>query len=361
MKHNQLRTVLEKHYKKRKPVLIFGSTGIGKSQLVRQVAEGLAERMGLRYSESWRDIGNEDCFCLLDIRASDLDRTDIAGYPVPDHEERRMTYYGFEGFPKNGKGIIFFDEINLAPASVQKALYALILDRHLHNYEVPDGYLVVGAGNTFEDRADVIALPAPLEQRFSIFTLDPPSIDDWIAWASEHGIDARIMTYLMRFPDRLFRFDAELEMTGQPIPRQWENLSQLIEGEDDLEFIKALAIGRVGEPTAIEFINFMKLSRDVDPEKVFAGNEPIPESTDLAYSIMAGMLNFFERDPDKNFDGAVRVAEEYERVQSPEFAALWLRLVKHCMPSAEAKRLFLKSTGGSRWLERYGVYFAGSE
>jgi len=62
MKHNQLRTVLEKHYKKRKPVLIFGSTGIGKSQLVRQVAEGLAERMGLRYVESvegyrqWRTV-----------------------------------------------------------------------------------------------------------------------------------------------------------------------------------------------------------------------------------------------------------------------------------------------------------------
>lgn len=359
MKHRQLKTVLLKHYDKKKPVLVFGSTGIGKSQLVRQVGEELAERMGLRYSESWRDIDDPGCFCLLDIRASDLDRTDIAGYPVPDHAQRKMCYYGFEGFPRDGKGIMFFDEINLAPASVQKALYALILDRHLHGYEVPEGYLVVGAGNTFEDRADVIALPAPLEQRFSIFTLDSPSIDDWLDWACEHCIDARIMTYLKRFPDRLFRFDADLEMVGQPIPRQWENLSQLIEGENDLEFIKALATGRVGEPTAIEFVNFLNLSRDIDPERIFEGKEPLPPSIDLAYSIMGGLLNYFKNDPENNFDGAVRVAKEYEKTHSPEFAALWLRLVKHSLPANEAKRLFFRSAEGSKWLDRYGVYFIG--
>jgi hypothetical protein len=358
MKHNEMKRIIKKHYEKRKPVLIFGSTGIGKSQLVRQAAFELAKEQRLRYSEDWGDMNKTECLCLLDIRASDLDRTDIAGYPVPDHETKSMKFYGFEGFPRAGRGIIFVDEINLAPASVQKALYALILDRKLHSYAVPEGYMVIGAGNTFEDRADIIALPAPLEQRFSIFRLDPPGIDDWIVWASEHSIDARIIAYLKRFPDKLFRFDADLEMTGQPIPRQWEHLSQLIDGEKDMEFVKALAVGRVGEPAAIEFVNFLRLSEDIDMDAIFDGREPIPKSVDLAYSVMAGLLNLFRRDPEKNFDRAMNIAKEYEKEHSPEFAALWLRLIKYSIPTERSERLFLRSAEGMRWLERYARYFA---
>ncbi len=356
MNHKEVKELVVRHYAKKEPLLILGTTGIGKSQLVRQAAIEIAQKEGLKYSEGWSDINNPNCFCLIDLRVSDMDRTDLSGYPVPDMENKTMQYFGFEGFPKNGKGIIFADELNLAPTSVQKAMYALILDRKLHGYYLPEGYVIVAAGNTFEDRADIMALPGPLEQRFSIITLDPPETEEWLEWAGEHKIDPRIMTFIKRLPDRLFKYSADLMMTTQPIPRQWEHLSHLIEDEESIDFIKNLAIARVGMGAGIEFYNFLKLSQNIDIEAIFDGKANIPRDIDLAYSVMGALANIFKKDPEGNWEKAIDVAEKYEKI-SPEFAVLWIRLVKEYTPEAKLYSLFMKNKKSGDFLSRYAKYY----
>ena len=86
------------------------------------------------------------------------------------------------------KGILFLDEITSAPPSVSAAAYQLILDRKLGEYEVPDGWAIIAAGNRQGDRGVTYSMPAPLANRFSHYEVDI-NLDDWVAWAYANGVD----------------------------------------------------------------------------------------------------------------------------------------------------------------------------
>ncbi|HEV3387051.1 MAG TPA: hypothetical protein VG097_19690, partial [Gemmata sp.] len=54
--------------------------------------------------------------------------------------------------PTSGKGILFLDELTSAPQMTQASCYQLVLDRRLGEYELPDGWVVMAAGNPASER-----------------------------------------------------------------------------------------------------------------------------------------------------------------------------------------------------------------
>ena len=131
----------------RQPVFIWGGPGIGKSDVVRQ----LAKAMGVP---------------LKDIRALLLDPVDLRGLPFlgADHAAKWATP---DFLPKDGEGILFLDELNAASAMVQAGCYQLVLDRRLGEYTLPDGWSIIAAGNRETDRAVTTRMPTPLRNRFT--------------------------------------------------------------------------------------------------------------------------------------------------------------------------------------------------
>ena len=101
---------------------------------------------------------------LIDLRISQLAPTDLRGIPVP--AENKASWYPPDFLPTAGKGILFLDEINMAPPAVQGIAQQLILDRKVGSYQVPDGWFIWSAGNRKEDFAAVFDMPAPLANRF---------------------------------------------------------------------------------------------------------------------------------------------------------------------------------------------------
>ena len=101
--------------------MIWGPPGIGKSSIVAQTAA--AHR--LRFS---------------DVRLSQLAPTDLRGLPVAVKGISR--WYPPEFFPRQGRGVLFLDEINLAPPTMQGMAQQLILDRRVGSYMVPDGWFI---------------------------------------------------------------------------------------------------------------------------------------------------------------------------------------------------------------------------
>ena len=126
-------------------LMIWGAPGIGKSSVV----ENVAKTRGLE---------------LIDLRISQLAPTDLIGIPVPTDD--KAYWYPPEFLPTEGKGILFLDEINMAPPAVQGIAQQLILDRKVGSYQVPDGWFIWSAGNRKEDYAAVFDMPAPLANRF---------------------------------------------------------------------------------------------------------------------------------------------------------------------------------------------------
>lgn len=183
--------------------MIWGPPGIGKSSIVAQTAA--AHNLP-----------------VIDLRLSQLAPTDLRGLPVARNGVSR--WYPPEFLPRRGKGVLFLDEINLAPPVMQGMAQQLILDRKVGSYTVPAGWFIFAAGNRKEDRASVFDMPAPLANRF--LHLDVAAdLESFKAYALTRAFPEAIIAFLAFRPALLHRLDAQ--QPAWPSPRSWEMAARL--------------------------------------------------------------------------------------------------------------------------------------
>jgi MoxR-like ATPase len=242
--------------------MIWGPPGIGKSSIVAQVAAAY----GL------------EC---IDLRLSQLAPTDLRGLPVA--ENGRSHWFPPEFLPSDGAGVLFLDEINMAPPTMQGMAQQLILDRKVGSYTVPEGWFIWAAGNREEDRAAVFDMPAPLANRF-LHVEVAPSFDDFKAYALARSLHEHVVAFLSFRPELLHRSDGL--QPAWPSPRSWEMASQLHQIELDVA-------AAVGAPAAAEFNAFVALySQLPDLDRIMAGasdNIAFPEEPSVRYATTVGL------------------------------------------------------------------------
>ncbi|MDG1892949.1 MAG: MoxR family ATPase [Verrucomicrobiota bacterium] len=224
--HQELSTLLEHGI--RRSVMIWGPPGIGKSSIVAGVA-------------------TERHLQLTDLRLSQLAPTDLRGLPVAG--ERTARWLPPEFLPREGRGILFLDELNLAPPAIQGIAQQLILDRCVGNYQVPPDWVIWAAGNRREDRASVHQMPAPLANRFLHFEVEPDFVS-FRQWALEKGLNEQVLSFVSFRPELLHHHDAG--HAAWPSPRTWEMASEL-------HTIGTHIAPAVGDPAALEFESFLKV------------------------------------------------------------------------------------------------------
>lgn len=208
--------------------MIWGPPGIGKSSIVAQVSE------------------QQEIACI-DVRLSQLAPTDLRGLPVA--EDGISKWYPPEFLPRDGQGILFLDELNMAPPAMQGVAQQLILDRRVGSYVVPPGWFVWAAGNRKEDRAAVFEMPTPLANRFLHLQVEP-DFESFKSYALENGIHEQILAFLSFRSTLLHKPD--LQEVAWCSPRSWMMASQLHK-------IKLDIAPAVGKGAAAEFAAFLKL------------------------------------------------------------------------------------------------------
>ncbi len=250
-------------------LFLWGSPGIGKSSIVKQIAKK-------------RGIG------FIDLRLSLLDPTDLKGIPFFDKENRQAVWATPSFLPKEGEGILFLDELNSAPPSVQASAYQLILDRAIGEYRLPDGWKIVAAGNNEEDHGITYRLSAPLANRFIHLHMEL-DVDDWCDWAYKNEIDHRIIGYIRYKNEMLFQFQAEQKSFATP--RSWEFANTVLaSGLEGVSLLDALS-GAVGEDIAVDFLNFAKVSDNLpDIDALFKGERQEYPSDDLTLYALSSLL-----------------------------------------------------------------------
>jgi hypothetical protein len=307
--HNELKEVINISYNKQIPMFIWGACGIGKSSIVKQCA---------------KDLGID----FIDVRISQLEPCDLRGLPSVCNGETKWLSPNW--LPKSGKGILFFDELNLAVPSIQASCYQLILDRQLGDYKLPDGWVIISAGNRFEDKANVFEMPSPLANRFIHIELSVPSIESWCNWAFDNQIDSRIIAFLNFKNSRLFSFDSKNKDKAFATPRTWEYTSKLIKGcdyETNKDILDTLIASSVGEGIQTEMSAFMKLQRKVKAEDILANPKKVKDikEIDLKYSLLASISEYYGKHKKKEtIKQILGVVDELEA----EFGILLLRLSK---------------------------------
>jgi MoxR-like ATPase len=168
--------------------------------------------------------------------------------------------------PTAGKGILFLDELTSAPQMTQAGCYQLVLDRKLGEYVLPDGWVVIAAGNPASERGVHFSMPRPLRNRFVHLELEA-DLNDWCKWAVGAGVRPEIIAFLRFKPDLLHTADATSDANAWPTPRSWEMASNVLRGianrqkttflSGASEFEAQLLDGTVGPAAAAELIAFL--------------------------------------------------------------------------------------------------------
>ena len=260
---------------------IKGSPGIGKSDIIRQVAEELNLK-------------------VIDFRLSQADPTDLQGFPgVVDG---RSTFYPGEMFPIEGDEIpagyngwlLFLDEMNSAPLSVQAAAYKLCLDKQIGQYSLHKNVAIVGAGNKSTDKAITQRIGTAMQSRLVHLNMavDP---DHWLKWANVAGIDHRITSFIEFRKELLHKFDPSHADDTFACPRTWAFLYDIIKGKEKLSHIDVVtAAGTVGEGCALEFKGFSEIFQSL-PKISEIMNKPdtvkIPNEPSVHYAL-AGLISY---------------------------------------------------------------------
>jgi hypothetical protein len=247
-------------------VMIWGAPGIGKSQAVAEVAHAAKIH-------------------LVDLRLSQLAPTDLRGLPVADHKERTARWYPPEFLPRSGEGILFLDELNMAPPAMQGIAQQLVLDREVGSYKLPEGWHVWAAGNRVEDGASVFQMPSALQNRFIHLTVEA-HFDSFRQWALGHGVHERIVAFLAFRPQLLHKRDAA--QPAWPSPRSWVAANGLYQAGLAVE--PAVGKGAAGEFSAYERV-YASLP---DLDTILAGSGKsiaFPVSPDARYATAIGLAS----------------------------------------------------------------------
>lgn len=249
--------------------MLAGSPGIGKSDIVQSIAD--------QYNLK-----------LIDHRLSTSDPTDLSGFPAI--VEGRADYIPFDLFPVVGTEVpagydgwlLFLDEFNSAPMSVQAAAYKLSLDRKVGQFDLHEKCAVVTAGNLESDGAIVNRLSTAMQSRLIHFELGVDT-DEWLSWAYANDVDHRVTSFINYAEHKLHMFDPAHNDKTFPCPRTWYFMSRLIKtiGAIDSTHLPALA-GTVGEGTAREFLTYCDIEKDLvtfdqvvkAPKKIDLPTEP---------------------------------------------------------------------------------------
>jgi MoxR-like ATPase len=215
-------------------LLLLSAPGVGKSDIVHQAAadQNLPCRSLLGTQIAPEDvsgvpriIGERSVFCPPRIL-------------LPEHPE---------------PFVLFLDELPACSPDIQKAFYALLLERRLGEHPLPDGTWVVAAGNRTTDKALVRQISSALINRVFVINVRVDT-KEWLAWAQRHQVRGDIQSFISFMPEALMR-----PVPAEPIPfstpRAWAALSDALDLAEKADLLdgpirRALAFGRVSAEDA---------------------------------------------------------------------------------------------------------------
>jgi len=260
-------------YNERTPLYVWGKPSTAKTSSIKQFAMQKAKELGERYSEE--EFG-EGIFTCKTITLSQMDSPDLRGMPCVsvDKNGKEVTkFIPTEELPREGHGILLFDELNNGDETTLKAAYQIILDGAYGNLPVvkdkdgKDAFWRVAASNTEDDFCNTTPLPLALLRRFSHILVEPDA-EEVINYFISQNEDSRVIGYLKAYPTDLFpkEWDEKLLLNkANPFPSQWQNVSKLIKNlkNNDL-IIMDIVSSCVGQGVAGKFVAFIKTANKIN-------------------------------------------------------------------------------------------------
>ena len=247
-------------FKHKRPAFLWGPPGVGKSEVVADIAAELGGYM-------------------IDLRLSQMEPTDIRGIPFYNKDIGKMDWAAPIDLPDEELAaqypiiVLLLDEMNSAAPAVQASAYQLILNRRIGKYRLPDNVVMVAAGNRDSDKGVTYRMPSPLANRFLHLEMRA-DFTAWQTWAVNKAIHKDVVGYLSFAKQDLYEFDGKSSSRAFATPRSWCFVSDLLNDEDDTDTdtLFNLISGAVGEGLAVKFAAHRKVAgRMPEPSDILSG------------------------------------------------------------------------------------------
>ncbi|MDR0887463.1 MAG: MoxR family ATPase [Candidatus Nomurabacteria bacterium] len=229
-------------HKLKRSLMVLGPTGIGKSEVIHQLAE-------------------ERKMKVIDVRLLLWALTDLKGVPYPDETHTFTKWLQNDVLPQIGRdgesGILLLEELVSAPRSVQAAAYQLTLDRKIGEYQLPDGWFILATGNREQDDGVYVRMPAPLADRFEIHEVET-DFQDWKSHVILRGLNPAVVGYLSSDPNALYTFTPNSGKLVFATPRSWVAVADLLDCRLSGKALAAKCEANVGVDEATKFLEYYK-------------------------------------------------------------------------------------------------------
>lgn len=209
---------------KQRPIFLMGPPGIGKTAIMEQVASELG--IGL-LSYSMTHHTRQSALGLPLIKHVNYfgNEYDISEYTM---SEIISSIYEMMQSTDTKNGILFLDEINCVSETLAPIMLQFLQYKVFGRHEVPEGWIVVTAGNPPEYNHSV--------REFDIVTWDrlkrvdvEPDFDTWKEFAYLSGVHASVLTYLEIKKGNFYKVETTVDGKSFVTARGWDDLSQMIQ------------------------------------------------------------------------------------------------------------------------------------
>ena len=209
---------------RQRPIFLVGPPGIGKTQIMEQIARETKINL---VSYTITHHTRQSAVGLPFIKEKVYDNK---AYSVTEYTMSEIIAAVYEKIEQSGmkEGILFIDEINCVSETLAPTMLQFLQCKMFGNQSVPEGWIIVAAGNPPEYNKSV--------REFDVVTLDrikridvEADFDVWKEYAYQVGIHPAVLSYLELRKENFYRMENTVDGKMFVTARGWEDLSRLIQ------------------------------------------------------------------------------------------------------------------------------------
>ena len=235
---------------RQRPILLLGSPGIGKTQIMEQISKECG--IGL-VSYTITHHTRQSAIGLPFISKKQYGAQEFA---VTEYTMSEIVAAIYEKMEQTGlsEGIIFLDEINCVSETLAPAMLQFLQCKSFGNHKIPQGWIIVAAGNPPEYNKSV--------REFDVVTMDrvkkievEADFEVWKEYAYQQGLHGSVISYLNIRKQNFYQMETTVDGRNFATPRGWEDLSNIIQVYEKL--------GKtVDREVVAQYIQFPKIAKD---------------------------------------------------------------------------------------------------